>query len=182
MRKSSRQLINILVRYLILILIALPNLYIFYLIFTPLTVYPIYFLLNLFFDCILSGKIIVVSGIPIEIIGACIAGSAYYLLLILNLSTPNINFKKRINMIALSFLSLLILNILRVFFLSLLFISDSIWFDFTHKLFWYLLSLVFVLGIWFAEVKYFKIKDIPFYSDILFLYKMSNLKKKVNKT
>jgi len=177
MDKTLKQFIDISIRYLILILIALPNIYIFYLIFTPLTVYSVYFLLNLFFDCTVTSNVITVSGVPIEIIKACVAGSAYYLLLIFNLSTPKIKFKKRINMIFISFASLLLLNILRIFFLSILFISSSIWFDFTHKLFWYLLSIVFVVGIWFAEVKAFKIKEIPFYSDILFLYKKSSLKR-----
>ena len=80
-------------------------------------------------------------------------------------------------MIALSFILFLIINILRIFFLSLLFISGSSWFDFTHELFWYLVSIVFVVGIWFTEVKLFKIKEIPFYSDLKLLYKKSLLKK-----
>ena len=35
---------------------------------------------------------------------------------------------------------------------------------------WYLGSTLFVIGIWFIEVKLFKIKEIPIYSDIKFLY------------
>jgi exosortase/archaeosortase family protein len=182
MDKSSEKLIDIFVRYFLLILIALPNLYIFYLIFTPLTVYPVYFLLNLLFDCSVYSNIINISGITIEVIKACVAGSAYYLLLIFNLSTPKIKLRKRITMIFVSFVALLILNILRIFFLSILFVSNSNLFDFTHKLFWYLLSILFVIGIWLIEVKVFKIKEIPFYSDILFIYKKSILKKKINKT
>lgn len=178
MNKTYKQLINILIRYLVLLVVAFPNLYLFYLIFTPLTLYPAYFLLNLFSDTILVGNILTIEHISIEVIDACIAGSAYYLLLILNLSTHGIELKKRIKMVLLSFSSLLLLNILRIFFLSLLFISGSVWFDFTHKLFWYLLSIVFVIGIWFAEVKAFKIKGIPFYSDILVLYNKSMLKKR----
>ena len=171
-KKLKKQLTDIFVRYLILILIALPNLYIFYLIFKPLTLYPIYFLLNIFFECSLSGHTISVGCFPIEIINACVSGAAYYLLLILNLSTPNIKLNKRIKMILLAFASFLILNIIRIIYLSLLFISSSPWFDFVHKTFWYLLSIAFVVGIWFAEVKAFNIKEIPFYSDILFIKKM----------
>ena len=177
MNKLPKQFLDLLIRYAILIIIALPNFWLFYLIFTPLTVYPVYFLLNLFFDTSLMGNIILIGEFPIELIGACIAGSAYYLLLILNLSTPGIKLQKRAKMILLSFTSLLILNILRIFLLSLVFISGTSWFDITHKLFWYMGSVVFVIGIWFAEVKLFKIKEIPFYSDIKILYKKSSLKK-----
>ena len=177
MNKTSKKFIDILIRYIILIIIALPNLWLFYLIFTPLTIYPVYFLLNLFFDSSLTGNLIIIKNyFPIELIGACIAGSAYYLLLILNLSTPNMKFPKRVKILFLSFVSLLIINILRIFLLSLVFISGSSFFDITHKLFWYIGSVVFVVGIWFAEVKLFNIKEIPFYSDIKLIYSHSLLK------
>lgn len=176
----KKRFIDILIRYLILILIAFPNLYIFYLIFTPLTIYPVYFLLNFFFNASLINNIILINEIPIELVPACIAGSAYYLLFILNLSIPNIKIKKRIKMIAFSFTSLLAINILRIFFLSILTINNSNLFDLTHKLFWYLFSIIFVLGIWLFEVKIFKIKQTPFYSDLKFLYKHSTLKKSKN--
>ena len=177
MGKTAKQFIDILIRYTILILSALPNLFLFYFVFTPLTIYPVYFLLSLFFEPSLMGNIILVNKIPIEIIKACISGSAYYLLFILNLSIPNIKIKKRIKIMLLAFASLLILNVLRIFFLSLMLINDSVWFGITHMFFWYVLSVVFVLGIWFLEVKFFKIKQTPFYSDLKFIYKNSSLKK-----
>jgi len=180
MKNPLKKLLDVFVRYVVLLAVAFPNLWIFYFIFTPLTVYPLYFLFGLFFDVSLTGNIIFVSNcFPVELIDACIAGSAYYLLLILNLATPSLKFNKRIKMIALSFAALLIINILRIFFLSLLFFSGSSLFDVAHKIFWYLGSIIFVVGIWFAEVKFFKIKQIPFYSDIKFFLK---LKKKLNKT
>ncbi len=177
MKKISKQFTDILIRYAILIIVALPNFWLFYLIFTPLTIYPVYFLLSLFFEPSLIKNIILIGEFPIELIPACIAGSAYYLLLILNLSTPKIKIQKRIKMILFSFTFLLILNILRIFLLSLVFISGNSFFDIAHKLFWYLGSTVFVVGIWFIEVKLFKIKKIPIYSDIKFLYKKTKLKK-----
>lgn len=178
MRKTSKRFLDILIRYAILILIALPNLWLFYFIFTPLTVYPVYFLLNLFFDVSLVSNLIEVLNCPsIEIIPACVAGSAYYLLLILNLSLQKIKLQKRLNMILIAFISFLLINIIRVFLLSTIFILDFSWFDIAHKLFWYIGSIVFVIGIWFAEMKFFKIKEIPFYSDIKFLYKKSGLRK-----
>jgi len=165
--------LGIIIRYAILILVAIPNLWLFYLIFTPLTAYPVYWLLGIFYDAaILNSNIILIAqSIPIELIGACIAGSAYYLLLILNLSTREIALKKRIKMLLWAFGTFLVLNIIRIFFLSLLVISNSKFLDITHQIFWYALSTIFVVAIWFAEAKAFKIKSIPFYSDIKFLYK-----------
>ena len=163
--------LNLFLRYLLLILIALPNLYLFYLIFTPLTVYPVYFFLNLFFEAVLNGTTILINGVSLEIVNSCIAGSAYYLLFILNISTPNIKLNKRIKMILLSFVIFLILNLLRIIILSFIALSDSSLFDITHKISWYLLSVLFVVGIWFAVVKFFKIKQIPFYSDFKLIYK-----------
>lgn len=171
MKKLQKRLYSLLIRYTVLILVAIPNLFLFYFIFTPLTIYPLYFLFGLFFNPILMKNIILINNFPIELIPACIAGAAYYLLLILNLSVPNIKLQKRIKMISISFVGLLFLNILRIFLLSLIFLSGNSMFDLAHQVFWYLGSTVFVVGIWFAEVKIFKIKEIPFYSDIKFLFK-----------
>jgi len=171
MMKNKALILDILTRYLILILIAIPNLWLFYLVFTPLTAYPVFALLNIFYDAsLVAGKIIIINrSIPIELIKACIAGAAYYLLLILNLSTPKIKIRSRIKILLLAFGSFLVLNVLRIFFLSLIAVSGSSFFDITHKLFWYALSTIFVVAIWFVEVKKFKIKAIPFYSDFKFL-------------
>ncbi len=166
---------GVFLRYAMIILAGLKNLWLFYFVLTPLTIYPVYFLLHFIFDTTLSGNIIYISSHVIEIIPACVAGSAYYLLLILNLSIPKIKFPQRIKMIALSFAVLLLINILRIFVLVLL--LDSKYFSITHELFWYFLSTIFVIGIWFSEVKLFKIKSIPLYSDIKSLYRRSNLKK-----
>ncbi len=177
MKRPIKQAYNIFLRYLLLLILAIPNLYLFYLVFTPLTIYPVYFLLNLFYDAVLVKNLIILnSSLPILLIPACIAGAAYYLLLILNLSTPGLKPKLRFKMIAYSFLSLLILNILRIFFLSIMAFSNSVFFDITHKIFWYAVSTLFVVVIWIFQVNKYKVKQIPFYSDLKFLYK--NLFKK----
>lgn len=174
-KKQSNKFYGILLRYLILVAVAIPNLWIFYTIFTPLTVYPSYWLSDLFLGAFLTSKttFVISGGFNISLISACIAGAAYYLLLILNLATPNIKVKKRLLMIGASFLTFLILNIIRVVLLAWIYISDNAIFDITHEIFWYALSTLFVVGIWFAEVKIFKVKDIPVYSDIKFLIKHS---------
>jgi exosortase/archaeosortase family protein len=154
-------------RYLILILIGI-FLSLFYKILLSLTILPSSFLLNIFYDVSVIGNFILVEGIIIEIINACVAGSAYYLLLILNLTT-SMKEKQRTYSLIFSFASLFILNILRIVFLTALYLSNSTFFDFTHQLFWYVLSIFFVVGIWFLTIKLFKIKKIPVYSDIKFL-------------
>jgi exosortase/archaeosortase family protein len=168
MKKRLNYIYSIFIRYLILIITALPSFWIFYFIFTPLTLYPSYFILSLFFKTVLSGNTIFLGNYltPIEIVDACVAGSAYYLLLILNLSIPNIKFTRRIKMLCFAFVSFLIVNILRIVLLSAILVLKPNIFDISHKLSWYLGSIILVVGIWFLEVKMFKIKEIPFYSDI----------------
>ena len=163
--KKKDQLINVLIRYFILLIIGLSLTYL-YKILLPITLYTSYFLLKLFYNTILSySNIIITEAINIEIIRACVAPSAYYLLLILNLSTPMIK-KKRIHSLLFSILSLFILNILRIFFIATLYIKNFSYADLIHSLFWYFFSIIFVVGIWFASVYLFKIKNIPVYTDM----------------
>ena len=102
-------------RYFILLLLGLFKLKLFYLIFTPFTVQPMFMVLSLVYDnaALLEGNLIFFGGGYIQIIDACVAGAAYYLLLILNLSTP-MNAEKRIKSIFFLVLTFLILNIIRI--------------------------------------------------------------------
>ena len=50
------------IRYLLLVFVAIPDLWIFYTIFTPLTVYPVYFISKIFFSASLSNSIILLNG------------------------------------------------------------------------------------------------------------------------
>ena len=179
MKKTNKEVLEIFIRYLILVIAPLGSLWIFYTIFTPLTVYPVYFLLSAIFEVsLVSNTIILVNQtIPIEIIEACVAGSAYYFLLILNLTTKGIKLKTRIKMILGSFIIFLVINILRIIFLSVLAVRGSPFFDITHILFWYIISTIFVVGIWFYQVKKFKIKQIPLYSDLKLLHGHTKKKK-----
>jgi len=91
-------------------------------------------------------------------------------LLILNLTTK-MKVNQRVFSIFFSFLALLFLNIIRIFVLSVFYLENFSFFDITHKIFWYALSVLFVVGIWFLTVKIFKIKEVPIYSDIKKLVK-----------
>lgn len=169
------KVISILFRYLIAAILAFNSLFIFYFIFTPLTIYPVYFLLSLFYPAVLLGDSIIVSSLTIILVEACIAGSAYYLLTILNLTTP-MPIKTRIKSLLFSYISFLIINILRISLVSLLFLSSSPYFDFTHKLFWYFLSTIFVVLIWILSIKIFNIKSIPVYTDLNLLKQLKKPK------
>jgi exosortase/archaeosortase family protein len=172
MKKTSNQFLDFLIRYGLLIIVAIPNFWLFYLIFTPLTVGVTNFFLNMFYGTVLlENSIKITADLSIEIIEACVAGSAYYLLFILNLSLRKLDLKKRVKMILSSFIALFLVNTLRIIIFSVLAVEKVSWFDFAHKLFWYIGSIVLVILIWFAEVKFFKIKQIPFVEDIKFLYK-----------
>ncbi len=176
--KENKKFLSIFLRYLLIILLAIPNFYIFYKIFTPLTIYSSYFLFNLFFNALLTPeKHILIKEITIQIIPACVAGAAYYLLFALNLSIPDIKTRTRIKSIIFSFFALFIINVLRIFFLGLLIINNYSGVEFLHKFTWYFLSTLFVVVIWFLTIKIFKIKEIPFYTDLKFIYNKSNLKK-----
>lgn len=174
MRKDYRHFCCIFLRYILLVLSALPNLTIFYFLFTPLTLYGSYFLLKMFFPISLSGNLITLDdSFFITIIPACVAGAVYYLLLILHMAIPDIKPLKRAGLILLSFGAFLLINILRIFVLGILYFNEFYYFDLVHKFLWYFGSIVVTPGIWFLEVYLFKLKGIPFYSDLRFLYERS---------
>ncbi len=164
---------SIILRYLVILLLGLGNLYLIYTIITPLTIYTTYFILNLFQDATLLRNFIIIGDTAIELIPACIAGSAYYLLLILNLSTPNLKQKTRLKTLTLSLGLLFTFNILRIIILYL--VNKTIYFESLHLVFWYILSTLAVILIWIYTTKRFKIKSIPIYTD--FKYLIKNIKK-----
>ena len=164
-------LISMFIRYILALIFGL-NIWFLELIFLPLTFYPVLFILNLFFNVKSSIPYLLVNGSLISIVSACIAASAYYFLIAINLITP-MDIKKRIKTMAFSFLFLLVVNILRIIFLSILYVNSFSFFDLTHKILWYGLSAIFVVVIWLLTVKIFKVKAIPFYSDFIYLKKLS---------
>ncbi|MBS3080026.1 pacearchaeosortase [Candidatus Pacearchaeota archaeon] len=169
-KKSDKNIYSIFLRYLFILLLVL-SLKIVYIIFYPITMYPSSWLLDIFYDVEIAEKNIIINNLTlVEIIPACIAGSAYLLLLILIFSIP-MDLKKRIFATLLAVFSLLVINILRISLFSIWFHEGFLFFDFTHKLFWYGLSIVIVAGIWFFLVKLFKIKEIPVYTDVASLLK-----------
>jgi hypothetical protein len=175
--------ISLVSRYLLIFLAGLGNLTLFYKVFYPLTFRISSFLFSLFGDTIsfYNIQLILFNQTAIEIINACVAGSAYYLLFILLLSLPNINIFKRISMLIFAFGILLVLNVVRILFMGL--IAGTSYFESVHMLLWYFVSVLFVVGIWFLTVTLFSIKEIPVYSDLKYLIektKHSKIQRKHN--
>lgn len=163
---------DLLIRYVLLVVIALPNLFVIYFIFTPPTVYVSLWVLHKIYgpvvtllDTPIGPLISLPNGFSITLISACIAGAAYYLLFVLNLTTPMPLWKRGVSLLFISF-SFLALNIVRIILSSILIVNDSFYFKLTHEMSWYFGSTVLVVLIWFANVFLFKINAIPIFTDV----------------
>jgi exosortase/archaeosortase family protein len=159
-------------RYMFILALVLTN---FLSLFLPfLTIKVSYFIINIFTSATLYGNIIYFQEQAVEIVSACVAISAYYFLLILNFSVP-MPPKKRIYALLYSFTALFMINILRIVIFSFILLASKELFKTMHFIFWFGLSSIIVVLIWFSEAKIFKIKEIPVYSDIkLFLKAIKN--------
>lgn len=176
MNKQSTRILGLFTRYISILLLGMGNLYLFYKTLTPLTIRTIGGILSLFSSVTVADNLIHFDGAMIEIIPPCVAGAAFFLLILLILSTAEIKPGKRSLIILLSMLALLILNILRIIILAGL--TKTSYFNMVHWTSWHVLSTLFVVGIWFAMVKIYKIKSIPVYTDIKYLQGLIKPKKK----
>lgn len=168
---ETRETFGLIARYLVLVVLGIFSLKLFYAVFSPLTIYPVFWVIKLFEGgaLLIGGNLISFSEFYARIIPACIAGAAYYLLLILNLSTP-MDVKTRIKSIIFLVFVFLIVNIIRILVFAGLLTSGYAYFDLTHKFVWYFGSTLLVVLLWFVNVWLFKIKDIPIYSDLKNLF------------
>lgn len=171
-KEENRGIYSILFRYALVFISAIGNLGIFYLIFTPLTVYPVFSILKLFYSSVLTGNLIYLKGMTVEISRSCVAGSAYFLLFMLNMITKDIKVMRRVKIFLFSSFLLLLLNIARIVILSLN--VDNPWlFDSIHLFLWYFVSVVYVFIVWVITIRVFKIQAIPFYSDFVYIKNLS---------
>lgn len=177
----KKELEDIIIRYTILVGIAAFGIPVIYKIFTPLTLYPVFFLLKIIGQTTLHAPaIIIFQGLKIEIIPACVAGAAYFLLLVLNIATP-LEYKKRIKGLLFLLGGFLIINILRIVFLSILALQQSQLFEIVHKTSWYFGSTLMLLLLWSAHVYLLKIKEVPLYTDVQTILKAVSKKKSSTK-
>ena len=172
MNKQSNKILGLFLRYSTILLLGIGNLYIIYKILTPLTIHTIHKILLIFTDTTLVGNIISTNNIVIEIVPACVAGSAFYLLFLLILSAANIKPKTRTKALLTAFAMFFALNIIRI--LILIPLADTSYFEIVHWVFWHIISTLFVIGIWFSVVKIYKIKSIPIYTDFRYIKNLIN--------
>jgi exosortase/archaeosortase family protein len=169
MKQLSKRIIGIFARYFTLLLIGTSNLYIIYAVLTPLTIYVTTAILSIYATPTLIGNSIDLTGVTIEIAPACVAGAAFYLLLILTLSVPDVKPITRIKAIMTALAILFALNIIRI--LALIPLIKTAHFETIHWIFWHLASTIFVVATWIAIITIYKIKSIPIYSDLKYLAK-----------
>lgn len=164
---DTKEVASLLLRYALVVLLPLGGLVLFYTIFTPLTLYSAYFILKFMYSqaSLLPPATLFLQGEYINIVSACIAGAAYYLLVALNLTTP-MHPLKRVKSLAYLVLVFLFLNVLRIVIFAKLFISGTDYFDLAHKVTWYFGSTLLIVLVWFSMVLIFKIQAIPVYTDV----------------
>ena len=167
MNEQPKKIYGLFARYLAILLIGAGNLYIVYKLLTPLTVHTLNTILSIFTVTALSNNIIYLSQTRIEIVPACVAGAAFYLLFLLLFSTANIKPETRAKAVITAFAIFFALNITRI--LILIPMINTSYFETIHWIFWHIISTIFVVAVWFSIIKIYKIKSIPIYSDLKYL-------------
>jgi exosortase/archaeosortase family protein len=167
MNKQSKKVLGIFTRYFTVLLAGAGNLYIFYKILTPISVYVLNLVLSIFADPIVRGNLIRLESVTIEIAPACVAGAAFYLLFMLFMSCADVKPSVRVKAILSAFVIFFSLNILRI--LALIPMVESPYFETVHWTFWHFMSTIFVLISWWVVMKLYKIDSIPMYSDVKYM-------------
>ncbi len=159
------------------ILLCFVPVSVFFVLMLPLTVKgTALFLLG--YDPIVMSDSIFIRGHIFEFVEACIATASYYLLWVLTLLTKDLSVLTRVKMIVTGFALFLAMNIIRIVILIIVALNNQAVFDWVHLIFWKFISGVYVAGVWFFLVYIFKVKSIPLYDELKFLWKKSFLAKK----
>lgn len=155
-----------------------------YLLLLPLTkVLSFIFLRLIDNSAVILDNSIIFGGKSFNLIPACVALPAYYLLFFLTLTTKDLNFKVSYKLFFIGSLLILVMNIIRIDFLILAFVGfGKAWFDYIHLFFWKFVSGLYVAIVWIFLTKKYKIISIPIYSDFKYLYSRSVFRKKNRKT
>ena len=134
------------------------------------------------YEVIRRGSSLIVNNITLEFVDACIASSAYYLLLFLILLTKDIKIVTMLKMFLLGSLIIFLGNILRIFILIIFLLEKGYdWFNLIHLTLWYGVASVFVFLVWIYLIRKYKIKNIPIYSDVVYLASKIRKQKKKRK-
>ena len=144
-----------------------------------MTIYSVYFIFYLLdYNPKLSFDALIINNYNLIFAPACIAIGAYHLLILLILFTKDIKLKDAIKYFLIGSFLILVMNIIRVIILILVGVNyGEEWFELIHLAFWYGISGVYVALVWIFLVYRYKIKSVPVYSDLKYLYKKSYFKK-----
>jgi len=117
-----------------------------------------------------SYAISILDGVAtINIVKYCVTASAYYLLALFCIITWNITLWKRFLMFLIGGILIFGMNLTRIIILIVTLLSNKEIFQATHSAFNFFLSFVYVILIWSLLSVVFRVKTVPFYSDIKFL-------------
>ena len=145
----------------------------FYVVFSPPTLWVSYGILQFFLEATLTGTTILAGGKTLLFVPACTAASAYLLLALLILLTRGISFKTGVKLFLLGSLLIFAANIVRIQFLFyLLFTVGKNYFETLHLLIWKVLSSAYVAVVWIFLTWKFKLKETPLVSDFQYILKI----------
>ena len=163
--KKCVELSRIVSRYILITLVSIFGFSIFERLLTSPTIHALVGLLKIFYnEIILEGAYIYVNGQGFEITTTCVMGIIYWLLFILVFATAGLKVEKRFCVLAFAWLSVFIFNIMRMLFLVS--IAQKPYFNGVHWLFENVIAIILVILVWTATIRLFKIKTVPFYSDL----------------
>lgn len=164
---------KLVIRISLALLLLLVPINIFYFIFLKPTLLLSFITLNAYNPTVISDSLIINNEI-LRFVPACIATSAYYLLVILILLTKDLKFGKALKLFLVGAFVIFIANIARIDLLVIALLEFGIeWFDRLHLFIWEFLSTIFIAILWIFLTRKFDIKTIPAYSDLRYLMKES---------
>lgn len=150
---------------------------VFYLIFSPLTLWVSYGILRIFMPVTLEGTTLFTNTTALVFVPACTAASAYLLLALLILLTRGISFQTGVKLFLLGSALIFAANILRIQLLFyLLFHAGKNYFATLHLVIWKLLSSVYVAATWIFLTWKFKVRELPVVGDISYILSLMRRK------
>lgn len=168
MKKQTKKVLGVFLRYFTIVMVSMGNFYIFYALLTSLTIKTLAAVLRPFVDTVVVNTFIYTRVAIAEVAPSCIAVLAFFLLFFLVFSTADMKPKERFLALIISFAALFILNIARMVFL--ISIAHSPNYETIHWVLQNLLSTVAVAAIWIGTVSLLKIKEVPVFSDIKYIH------------
>lgn len=128
---------------------------------------------KLFLEFDTAGHSLIIGSYWLNFIEACAAVSAYYLLFFLIILTKNISLKKGVLLFFMGAGMIFLLNLARIEFLIFLLVTQGYnAFQLIHVILWEVVSTIYVAFTWIFLIYFFRIREIPAYSDLKTLIRM----------